>query len=132
MQHPEYEWLIEEIEDLKELSELAPIIVEGKRDEEALRGLDIEAEFLWISSTPFHEFCDVIVKSYPEVILFTDMDNAGNMLARRVKNHLVQRGVRVHDKFRPSIMSKLDTHQVENISTRLNKIEGDLFGFSLY
>lgn len=128
MHYPEYEELLEHVEELKELSNSIPIIVEGKNDEEALRRLGIEAEFHWISSAPFHEFCDEMARQYEEIILFTDMDRAGKELAKRLRVALTQRGLRVHDKHRSLIMGKLDTHHVEDIYKRFTRVEEALLG----
>lgn len=130
--HLDYEELIEHVEELKELSSSVPIIVEGKNDEEALRSLGVEAEYHWISIAPFHEFCDAMAKHYDEVILFTDMDSAGRELARRLKAALTHRGLRVHDKFRPLIMGKLDTHHVEDIFKRFTRAQEELMGSGLW
>ncbi len=123
----DYEGLKECIEELKELSTDLPIIVEGKRDEEALRGLGIEAKFHWVSPSPFHEFCDEMSSLYNEVIIFTDMDKAGKKLAKRLKHSLTQRGVKIHGKYRSILLGKLETHQVEDLTKRLDRTESDIF-----
>lgn len=129
MHYLAYESLLEKIETLKELSEEAPIIVEGKRDEEALRNLGIKAEVLLASSAPFHEFCDAVAKDYPEVILFTDLDAAGSQLAKRLKDSLTKRGVGVNGRLRKRLLGLLDTHCVEDLDVRLRREEEKLFGF---
>jgi 5S rRNA maturation endonuclease (ribonuclease M5) len=129
MNFTEYEGIMEELEELRELSEELPIIVEGRRDEEALRRLGIDAKFFYISSSPFYELCDAIAEEYSDVILFTDMDRAGHKLTRRLKNYLSQRSVRINEKYRLSLLSKLDTHQVENLYKRLSRVEGQFFRF---
>jgi 5S rRNA maturation endonuclease (ribonuclease M5) len=124
----DYEGLLGYIEELKEISSDIPIIIEGKRDEEALRNLGIETEFHWVSSKPFHEFCDEMRRRYDEVIIFTDMDREGKKLAKRLIAALRQRGLKVHEKYRPILLSKLETHHVEDIAKRLERAEEDLFG----
>ncbi len=128
----DYEGLLEYIEELKELSSDTPIIVEGKRDEEALRALGVEAEFHWVSSVPFHEFCDEMTRRYDEVIIFTDMDRAGKKLAKRLGTALSQRSVKIHAKYRPILLGKLETHQVEDLAKRLERAEADLFRNGLW
>lgn len=124
----DYEGLLEYIEDLKEASSDTPIIVEGKRDEEALRSLGVDAEFHWVSSAPFHEFCDEISTRYEAAIIFTDMDRAGKRLAKRLGTALRQRGIKVHEKYRPILLGKLETHHVEGLAKRLERTEAGLFG----
>ena len=119
-----YENIIEELEALREASVEIPVVVEGKNDEKALRCLGIEGEIFHISTgTPFYEFCEEIAGKYRDVILFTDTDAEGQKLARRFKSHMSQTGVRVNDRFRASLMGKLDTHQVEHLFRRLLRIK---------
>jgi 5S rRNA maturation endonuclease (ribonuclease M5) len=125
----EFEGLLEELEKLREDSEEIPIIVEGPRDVEALRCLGVEGEFFQVSGTPFYELCERITKGYSEVILFTDTDKAGQRLAKRLKSYFSQRGVKVRDKYRLTLLSRLDTHQVENLPKRLYKVERQFYRF---
>jgi 5S rRNA maturation endonuclease (ribonuclease M5) len=119
-----YENIIEELEDLRELSKDTPVVVEGKNDEKALRSLGIEGEVFHISAgTPFYELCEKIADKYKDVILFTDTDQEGQKLAKRFKGHMSQAGVRVNDRFRASLMGKLDVHQVEHLFRRLRKVK---------
>lgn len=127
MNFTEYESIIKELEELKEFSEELPIIVEGKKDKEALRCLGINAKFFYISSSPFYELCEGIANKCSEVILFTDTDRTGHELAKKLKRYLEQRGIRVNEKYRLSLLSKLDTHQVENLYKRLVRVEGQFF-----
>lgn len=125
----EFEGILEELEKLREDSEEIPIIVEGPRDVEALRCLGVEGEFFQASSTPFYELCEQITRGYSEVILFTDTDRAGQRLARRLKNYFSQRGVKVRDRYRLNLLTRLDTHQVENLPKRFHKVERQLYGY---
>ena len=119
-----YENIIEELEDLRELSQDTPVVVEGKNDELALRRLGIEGEIFHISKgTPFYEFCDEIAGKHKDVILFTDTDSEGQKLAKRFKSYMSQKGVRVNERFRKSLMGKLNTHQVEHLFRRLLRIK---------
>ncbi len=125
----EFEVLMDELEELREDSEEYPIIVEGKRDENALRNLGVEGVFYHASITPFHELCEGISAKYSDVILLTDLDRAGETLAKKLRSYFSQMGVRVKEKHRLNLMSKLDTHQVENLSKRLTKVERKFYKF---
>lgn len=123
MNRVKYEKIIEELEDLREISEEIPIVVEGKNDKKALRSLGIDGEVFKISTgTPFYEFCEGITGRYKDIILFTDIDTEGQKIARRFKGHMSQNGVRVNDRFRYGLLGKLDTHQVENLFCRLERV----------
>lgn len=126
----DYERLLEELEKLKEEAESMPIIVEGKKDEAALRSIGISGTFLEVSNgMPLYEFCEKISERYSSAILFTDFDRAGCKLAQRLTTKLEQMGVKVNGKYRLSLMSRLDTHQVENLHTRLARIGEQFFRF---
>lgn len=127
--YTEYERVLEEIEELRELSLRCPIIVEGRKDMEALRSMGVEGEMLQVSNgVPFCEFCDAAAR-YPDVILMTDLDREGWKLAKRLRSSLSQRGVRVNERFRLGLMRRLDAHQVEDLHTRLTRIEEQVFRY---
>jgi 5S rRNA maturation endonuclease (ribonuclease M5) len=118
-----FEEIVDELEELRELSRKIPIIVEGRNDEVALRKLGINGKFYCISNgIPLYEFCEEIARDHPDVILFTDLDAEGKKITRKLKSFLSQMGVRVDGRFRLSLLSKLDTHQVENVYKRFNKL----------
>jgi 5S rRNA maturation endonuclease (ribonuclease M5) len=121
-----YEEVIEEIERLKELSIDFPIIVEGKKDERALRMLGVNGKFFFANAMPVYELCEIISDKFPEVILLTDLDEAGKKITKKIKALLSQKGVRINEKFRFSLLRKLNTCQVESIYSRVKKIEGQL------
>jgi 5S rRNA maturation endonuclease (ribonuclease M5) len=119
-----YEKIIEELEDLRELSQEIPVVVEGKNDEKALRDLGIGGDVFHISTgTPFYDFCEEIAGRYKDVILFTDTDAEGQKIAKRFKRYMSQKGVRVNERFQLSLMGKLDTHQVEHLFSRLRRVK---------
>lgn len=124
MNQSEYENLIEELEKLKELSRHTPVVVEGRKDAAALRNMGLKCDFLEVSNgMPIYEFCEMVAERYSDVILFTDLDRAGCRLARKLKSNLSQRGVRINDRYRQSVMSKLDTHQVESLYKRMLRVQ---------
>ncbi len=130
MNRAKYERILEELEELRELSLEMPIVVEGKKDEGALRSLGIRGEVLQIQSgMPFYEFCEGIAGKYGDVILFTDTDAEGQEIARRFKGDMSQRGVRVNERFRSAILSMTDTHHVESLFSRLKKIKAQFTNF---
>lgn len=119
----QFEYIIERVEKLKDLSLDAPIIVEGKKDERALREVGIDGDILRVhTSTSLVEFCDTVAASYKEVILFTDLDSAGKKIGRVVKKYLTDKGVKVNDNIARKLMYALDTTETENVSKRLENV----------
>ncbi len=125
----EFEGLMEELEELREDSEEYPIIVEGPRDVKSLRCLGVDGKFFQISTSPFYEVVERITHDYSDVILFTDADRAGQRLAKKLRSYFSQRGIRIKEKYRLNLLSRLDTHQVENLSKRFYKIEKQFYKF---
>ncbi len=124
----EYEAVLEELEALREFSSDHPIVVEGKRDIAALRHLGVGGRIYPISNgTPFYEFCEDLLE-YTDVVLLTDLDRAGERLARRLKRYLGEKGVRTHERFRLNLMRKLDAHQVEDFYKRWLRIQEQMLG----
>jgi 5S rRNA maturation endonuclease (ribonuclease M5) len=117
-----FEYIIDNLEKLKDLSQDMPIIVEGKRDERALRNVGVEGEILKVqTSRSVVEFCDRAAGRYSEVILFTDLDAAGKKIGSLVKKYLTDKGVKVNGNIAKKLMHALDTAEAENVSKRLEK-----------
>ena len=123
MNRRKYENLLERIEDLKELSEDVPIIVEGKKDVNALRAIGIKGEIFRISTgLPLFKFCEDIAARYSSVIILTDLDKEGERLLKKLRNYLMEKGVKINETFRKDILSKLETYEVESVHTRLKRL----------
>src|SRR5659263_549187 len=74
--------LEELILELQELSDSgAIIVVEGLKDIGSLRLLGINGEIRLASQQPLLEFTDLLSKSKKEIILLTDWDNKGGLMA---------------------------------------------------
>ncbi len=123
MNRRKYENLLERIEDLKELSVDVPIIVEGKKDVNALRASGIKGEIFRISTgLPLFQFCEDIAGQYSAVIILTDLDKEGEKLLKKLRNYLMEKGVKINETFRKDILSKLETYEVESLHTRLTRL----------
>ncbi len=129
-----YEALIQEIEDLKQEAKGCAVIVEGIKDEEALRYIGVEASFYRVGDkgVTILEICEKISIDHREAFIFVDIDRAGEKIAKKLKRYLSQFGVRINEKYRRSILRKLETEQVENIPIRLKRIEAEIFKSVLY
>lgn len=80
--------------DLEEYSgKGVPIVVEGARDEEALRQLNLKGPIFQISSSKktVLNFLEGLAR-YERVIVFTDFDRAGDELAKFCVKHLQRLG----------------------------------------
>ncbi len=128
MNREEFERIMEEIEELREEALTTPILVEGRRDILALEKLGISGEFYCAcSGKPLYETCEEISSAHKRVILLIDLDSAGIAIGKKAKHYLSQLGVQVVERHRLTLLKKLDTHQVEHLATRVERIKRELF-----
>ena len=88
------------IDELGEENRSIPIIVEGKKDIEALRKLDISGSIISVNvGIPLIDFCDKIAQEQTDIIILTDWDRKGGYLCRTIKKNLEGR-VNCNTKYR--------------------------------
>ena len=92
----DYEKSLEDLEealfDLREENKTVPIIVEGDKDIEALRKLNITGEIIRFNvGLSIPDFCDMISQKYKNIILLTDWDKKGGYLCSTIKKNLESR-----------------------------------------
>ena len=125
MRRDEYfEKLLEVIEELKIEAEEKPIIVEGKRDVESLEKLGVEGTFIIIAKTPIYLIADELIrKGVKEVILLTDFDRRGRMLAKAIVEEFRHRGIKVNTKIRHEIFIYTNSgiRDIESLFSYVNK-----------
>jgi len=125
MRREEYfEKLLEVIEELKIEAEEKPIIVEGKKDMESLIKLGVEGTFIIIAKTPVYLIADELVrKGIKEVILLTDFDRRGKMLAKAIVEEFRHRGIKVNTKIRHEIFIYTNSgiRDIESLFSYVNK-----------
>ena len=92
-----------------------PIIVEGKKDKEALMKLGITNIFT--IKEPLFKLCENISKKNKEVIILTDLDKEGKRLYSKLKENLERNGVKVDDEFRIFLFKETKLTQIEGIIT---------------
>lgn len=97
------------LEELCELSEHGVCIVEGKRDEFALRKLGFKGKIVALKT--LNRSLDSIVEnlsSEEHIIILTDFDNEGEELATRLYNAFRSRNVKVNLEARKKLRLLLD------------------------
>ncbi len=92
----DYEKSLEDLEEalfgLREENKTVPIIVEGDKDIEALRKLNITGEIIRFNvGLSIPDFCDMISQKYKNIILLTDWDRKGGYLCSTIKKNLESR-----------------------------------------
>jgi 5S rRNA maturation endonuclease (ribonuclease M5) len=76
-------------ETLYEINKRIPVIVEGRRDVNALRKIGLVGDIITIhGGKGLYEFCEDIAERFHRVILMIDWDEKGEVLYKTVSKHL--------------------------------------------
>ncbi len=100
-----------------------PIIVEGDRDVQALRKLNLTGPIIQYNqglSAP--DFCDQITHKHKAVILLTDWDRRGGRLHFTLKRHLENR-VTCITKYREAFATHCSVRTVESLPAWLTTLK---------
>jgi 5S rRNA maturation endonuclease (ribonuclease M5) len=127
--HEIYRKKLERIEGLlSELSEYsgrgAVIIVEGKRDVFSLRRLGIEGNFELATKTSLYNFAETIAKIGTEVIVLTDWDRRGDLLAAKLLGYFKNFGLKPELQIRHKIklICYKEIKDVESLYTYVSRL----------
>jgi 5S rRNA maturation endonuclease (ribonuclease M5) len=102
-----------------------PVIVEGRRDVDALRLLGVTNNVVTLSKgVSLFTFCETISREWNSVVLLTDWDRKGGQLARRLKEGFEANGTKVNDSIRMNlvILSKKDIKDIESLPSFVERI----------
>jgi len=107
------------------------IVVEGKRDELALRNFGID-NIVKISGKPLYRSCLDLVKlkrryKNKEVIILTDFDREGRKLASRLRLLLQRYKIHPNSRLRKEIMG-LGKNKIEDLKSWTRIKEDDYYG----
>jgi 5S rRNA maturation endonuclease (ribonuclease M5) len=89
----DYKKSLEDLEkalsELRDENDIIPIVVEGEKDIEALRKLDLSGEIISVNKgTSLTDFCDKIASKYKVIIILTDWDRRGGYLCHTIRKNL--------------------------------------------
>src|SRR4030042_2102100 len=108
--------IVEEIRLLIEKEKESLVIVEGKKDERALRALGFTDVVLL--NKPLYEVVEGI--NAKRVLLLTDLDEEGKKLYSKLKKDLDKQGIRVDNKLR-NLLFRTEIRQIEGLAKYLEK-----------
>jgi 5S rRNA maturation endonuclease (ribonuclease M5) len=120
------ERILKAIDDLEELSQEMPVIVEGRRDAEALRLMGVKNNVVTLGKgVPLFTFCETISREWPSVIILTDWDRKGGQLARRLKEAFEADGTKVNDSIRMAlvILAKKEIKDIESLPSLVRRLQ---------
>ncbi|MDY6774734.1 MAG: toprim domain-containing protein [Halobacteria archaeon] len=117
------------LDDISAESDDTVIVVEGRKDEEALRDLGVDGEYVRVSANgrSLSETAVRISTSYSSAVLLTDWDEHGNMLHSKLKRLLESYGVDPKTKYRGRLrsLSAKEVYDVESLSTHRTNLRRD-------
>jgi 5S rRNA maturation endonuclease (ribonuclease M5) len=132
---------LEDMERLEMLEELvlklqaladtgAIIVVEGRRDVESLRSLGIRGEIKLSSQQPLLDFTEQLSRSGKDIVLLTDWDRKGGMVARKIIDYLQAFGIMPNTDIRARIgfLVKKRIKDIESLSKYMGKLRYELHG----
>lgn len=124
-----YRKRLERIEEL--LSELlersqkgAVIIVEGKRDILSMKRLGIEGKYELATRHPLFNFSERIARMGCEVIILTDWDRRGDMLATKLSEYFESFGIKPELQIRNKLklITQKEIKDIESLYTYVSKL----------
>lgn len=132
---------LEDMERLEKLDELilelqalsdtgAIIIVEGRRDVESLRSLGIKGDIKLSSQQPLLDFTEGLSGCGKEIVLLTDWDRKGSMVARKIIYYLHDYGIMPNTDIRARIgfLVKKRIKDIESLNRYIGKLRYELHG----
>lgn len=122
-----HEMVLETLEDLREASLQAPVVVEGKNDEEALRSLEVTGEIVTVNGgSSIFGLCETLARDHPTVIILTDWDRRGGQLCRLLREGLAANDVRYNAEIRGRLarLCRKDIKDVEGLRSYVARMSG--------
>ena len=129
------EKLDEIIQELKTLVESgAVIVVEGKKDTESLGRLGIAGDIRHATHEPLLSFSESLSKHEGEIVLLTDWDKKGGIIARKIITYLLSYGIMPNTEIRSKIrgLVKKRIKDVESLGNYIDKMRFELYGISKF
>jgi 5S rRNA maturation endonuclease (ribonuclease M5) len=102
----------------------AVIVVEGRRDERALRALGIKGPVIIASWRPALELAEELARNYRDIIVLTDWDNKGEEIALIMEQHLRCTSANTNLEIRTRLkkLVKKEIKDVESLSLYMERI----------
>ena len=103
---------------------VSAVVVEGKRDEEALQAIGLKSPVVQFCSSglPVFAFVEELVEKYKgcTVLVLLDFDQEGREMANRIGQELIERGVKIETTLRKELANVLlreGIFKIEEIQT---------------
>jgi 5S rRNA maturation endonuclease (ribonuclease M5) len=115
--------LLDELHDLARQG--AIFVVEGKRDVIALKSLGIKADFRLATHHSLVNFSETLSETGKQIVILTDWDRRGNILADKLVKNLHSLGVNPDTRIRDLIVSLVqkEIKDIESLPGYVNKLK---------
>lgn len=116
------------VEELSQCVEQGvPILIEGKKDEEALNELGINGNIIKVSGSglKLFEIAEIATESSSKVIILTDFDKKGEILAKKLSKDIQSLGSHPDLSIRRKIMnsSRKYIKDIESLPKHIRQLE---------
>ena len=115
------------IADLCEAAAKGAVVVEGRRDAEALAALHIEGNIEVLNrGTPLLALCDALASDHARITILTDWDAKGEELARQLEVGLGRASVQVDMALREALrrLTRGSIYSVEELPSFHRRVSG--------
>mgnify|MGYP001616541408 CR=1 FL=1 len=100
----------------------AAVVVEGKKDKEALEKFGINGKRIFVlNKKPLFAVAEELAKDYSEAMILTDLDFEGKKLYGKLNTQLQQLGVKVDNNFRNFLFKHTKLRQIEGLSNLIEQ-----------
>jgi 5S rRNA maturation endonuclease (ribonuclease M5) len=113
-----------------------PILIEGKKDEEALRELGITGNIIKVSGSglKLFEIAEIAAKTSSKVIILTDFDKKGNILAKKLSEDIQSLGSHPDLNIRKNIIkiTRRYIKDIESLPKHMKQLELEINPYGNY
>lgn len=118
----ELELLRKWIYELRHEQHKKPIVVEGKKDQEALAKFGIKTGTIHKTNRALSEVIEDLTAK-KECILLVDLDKAGRKFYAQMKEHLQRAGVKINSRYRNFLLAKTRLRFIEGLDTYIKNLQ---------
>ena len=113
-----------------------PILIEGKKDEEALRELGITGNIIKVSGSglKLFEVAEIAAKTSSKVIILTDFDKKGDILAKKLSEDIQSLGSHPDLNIRKNIIkiTRRYIKDIESLPKHMKQLELEINPYGNY
>ncbi len=108
----------------------AIIVVEGRRDVKSLQSLGIKGDIRLASQQPLFGFTETLSKSGKKIILLTDWDKKGSIVAQKIIGYLLSYGImpNIYIRSKIQVLVKKRIKDIESLNSYVNKLRYEVQG----